>query len=253
MGISIADMHVGAVLMLVFSALVLAASLILRRQKESRPRLRRLSAFQDLRTQVERAAESNRPIHVTLGSGGLNDEDAVTSLAGLQVVESLADMATFYSVSLIVTVGDPTLLPLAQDVLRRAYERHHIPELYDPSQVRFVAPTPIAYAAGAANLIATEDLIASVAAGNFGTEVSLIADASAGRDFVQSAAVDTPRAVGALYPATERLAIGEELYTAGARITGSQRYLSSLVAQDILRVSLVLAILAAAAMAFVGI
>ena len=246
-------MSTGAIFMLVFSALVLVASLILKRRKEKRSQIRQLPAFQNLRKQIERAAESNRPIHITLGSGRLSSQDTITSLAALQIVESLADWIISYNVSPIITVGDPTLLPLVQDVLRRAYERHHVPELYAPRRVRFIAPTPMAYAAGTANVVATEDLIASVSTGTFGPEVSLIADAAAQRDLPQSAAADAPHAIGALYPATEYLAVGEELYTAGAQITGEQPYVAGLLAQDISRIALVLVILVTTVMAFLGI
>ena len=246
------EAHVGAILLLALSGLVLIALLILRGKRGPRPTMRPLPAFQDLRDEIGRAAERGGTIHIALGSGGLNGEDAVTSLAGLQVVEGLADAAVSYSVPPIITVGDPTLLPLAQDILRRAYERHGVAEWYDPGRVRFVAPSPVAYAAGAANVVAAEGVTASITAGAFRAEVSLITDAGARRDLPQLAAAAAPRAIGALYPTTARLAVGEELYAAGAQITGERRYLVGLVAQDILRVVLVLVILGAAALAFAG-
>jgi hypothetical protein len=144
------------------------------------------------------------------------------------------------------------LLPLAQDILRRAYERSGRGGLYDPGSVRFVAPSSVAYAAGAANVLATENVTASMVAGAFGAEVSLIADAGARRNLPQLAAAADPSAIGALYPATDRLAVGEELYAAGAQMTGERRYLVSLVAQDILRVILVLAILGSVVLTFLN-
>ena len=245
-------MNVEAILLLTISALVLVALLILRGRKGPRPTLRPLPAFQDLKAQVGRAAERGGTIHVALGSGGLYEGDVTSSLAGLQVVDALAGDAIPYGVRPIITVGDPTLLPLAQDTLRRAYERRGLAQRYDPGQVRFVAPSPVAYAAGAANVVAAEGVTTNVLAGAFGAEVSLIADAGARSDLPQLAAAATPGAIGALYPTTARLAVGEELYAAGAYTIGERRYLVSLVAQDILRVILVLAILGAAVLAFVG-
>ena len=245
-------MNIGAILLLGLSVLVLLGLLIFRGRKGPRPEIRPLSAFQDLQAETGYAAESGGAIHIALGSGGVHGENAVTSLAGLQVVKSLADAAVSYNAPPIITVGDPTLLPLAQDVLRRAYERNGLAELYNPSRVRFVAPSPVAYAAGAASLITTENVTASVIAGAFGTEASLIADAASRRDLSQSAAVADPSAIGALYPATDRLAVGEELYAAGAQMTGERRYLVSLVAQDILRLILALVILGAAGLAFMS-
>lgn len=244
-------MDVGAILLLVLSGFVLLVLLILRGRKGPAPQIRRLPAFQDVWDETGVAAESGGAIHIALGSGGLSGEDAVTSLAGLQVLESLADAAVSYT-SPIVTVGDPTLLPLAQDTLRRAYERNGLAALYDPGRVRFVAPSPVAYAAGAAHVVATENITASTMYGAFGAEVSLITDAGDRRDLPQLAAAAAPQALGALYPAIDRLAVGEELYAAGAQMTGERRYLVSLVAQDVLRVILVLVILGAAGLALLS-
>lgn len=244
-------MDVGAILLLVLSGFVLLVLLILRGRKGPAPQVRPLPAFQDLWDETGVAAESGGAIHIALGSGGLSGEDAVTSLAGLQVLEALADAAVSYTPP-IVTVGDPTLLPLAQDTLRRAYERNGLAALYDPGRVRFVAPSPVAYAAGAAHVVATESITASTMYGAFGAEVSLITDAGARRDLPQLAAAAAPHALGALYPAIDRLAVGEELYAAGAQMTGERRYLVSLVAQDVLRVILVLVILGAAGLALLS-
>jgi hypothetical protein len=244
-------MDVGAILLLVLSGFVLLVLLILRGRKGPAPQVRPLPAFQDLWDETGVAAESGGAIHIALGSGGLSGEDAVTSLAGLQVLEALADAAVSYTPP-IVTVGDPTLLPLAQDTLRRAYERNGLAALYDPGRVRFVAPSPVAYAAGAAHVVATENITASTMYGAFGAEVSLITDAGARRDLPQLAAAAAPHALGALYPAIDRLAVGEELYAAGAQMTGERRYLVSLVAQDVLRVILVLVILGTAGLALLS-
>jgi hypothetical protein len=244
-------MDVGAILLLVLSSFVLLVLLILRGRKGPAPQVRPLPAFQDLWDETGVAAESGGAIHIALGSGGLSGEDAVTSLAGLQVLESLADAAVSYTPP-IVTVGDPTLLPLAQDTLRRAYERNGLAALYDPGRVRFIAPSPVAYAAGAAYVVATESITASAMYGAFGAEVSLITDAGARRDLPQLAAAAAPHALGALYPAIDRLAVGEELYAAGAQMTGERRYLVSLLAQDILRVILVLVILGVAGLALLS-
>ncbi len=206
--------------------------------KSSRVKIRPLTSFQDLRDETGRAAESGGTIHIAIGNGGLIGEDAVTSLAALEVVEELADTAVLYNAPPIITVGDPTLLPMAQDILRRAYERHGLAKRYDPDQVRFVAPSPVAYAAGTASIVTTEPVMSNVMIGAFGSEVSLIADAGTRRDLPQLAAAAAPDAIGTLYPVTDRLAVGEELYAAGAQMTEKRRYTISLQAQDILRLLL---------------
>jgi len=241
------------ILLLLLSIVVLLiVQLVLRRRKGPAPEIRPLAAFQDLRDELAQAAESGRAIHVALGSGGLTGEDAGVSLAALRVVDGLVDNAVSYRVPLIVSVGDPTLLPLAQDALRRAYERRGLAELYNPGWVRFVAPSPLAYAAGAAIITADPAVATNIVAGSFGAEATLLADAGIRRELAQVAAVTTPGAAGALYAATDRLAVGEELFAAGALISSERRYLAGLFTQDVLRVVLVVAILVSAVVALVS-
>jgi hypothetical protein len=242
----------GAIVLLLLSILVLVGVTMLRRQGRLGLPVRELTALETLRQELGRATESGKPMHLALGSGALGSGDTITSLAGLQTLEWLVDAAVSYDVPPIVTVGDPTLLPLAQDVLRRAYEQRQIPELYSPDNVRFVAPSSLAYGAGAVVTGAPEDVTATVMVGAFGSEVSLLAEASDLRMVPQLAAVDSAQAVGALYPAVDRLAVGEDLYAVGAQVTGEERYVASLIAQDILRVALVAAILVGAVLALVG-
>jgi hypothetical protein len=240
-----------AVLLLALSLVVLLAALILLRRKKVGAAIRTLPVFQKLGREVGYAAERGGTIHLALGSGGLNGGDVIMSLAGLEVLEALADDIVSYHLPVIVTVGDPTLLPIAQDVLRRAYERKDLSDLYDPTQVRFIAPTPLAYAGGAAQVVSAEGVTTNVMAGSFGAEVSLIANAATGSGLSQFAAVADPQAIGALYPTTDQLAIGEELYAAGAQMTQEKRYVVSLLVEDVLRILLVLSILLVSVLAFV--
>ncbi len=245
-----------AILLLVFSLFVVAVLLILRGRKGPRPTVRPLPAFQDLRGEIGHAAEGGGTIHVALGNGGLGGDDAVTSLAVVEALEALADNLVLYNAPPVITVGDPTLLPLAQDVLRRAYARHGLARRYETEhiaeRVRFIAPSPIAYAAGAANVAAAESVTANAMLGAFGSEVSLVAAAGAQRDLPQLAAAAAPDAIGALYPATDRLAVGEELYTGGAQLSSDRRYAASLVAEDIVRIALVLSMVGAVLLSLIG-
>ena len=242
-----------AVLLLVLAAIVvLIAQLVLRRRKGPSPDVRPLEAFLTLRDELAQAAESGSAIHVALGSGGLTGEDALASVAALQVVDALVDNAVSYRVPFTISVGEPTLLPLAQDALRRAFERRGLAELYNPDWVRFIAPAPLPYAAGAAALVAEPAVATNIVAGALGAEVSLITEAGIRRDLSQSAAVASPAGAAALFPATERLALGEELFAAGAAMTGEPRYVAGLVTQDVLRVVVIVALVIGAVVAFVG-
>ena len=241
-----------ALLVVLIGLAVLIALTVVQRRREVVGPVREVHALSGLRDQLKRAAESGKPLHIALGGGGLGSVKTASSLAGLQLLEGLSDAAVSYDVAPIVTVGDPTLLPLAQDILRRAYERNQVPELYDPTRVRFVAPSALAYGGAAVPVGVPEQVTSHVLIGAFGPEGSLLADSGYQQEAVVGAAVDTLEAIAALYPATEQLAMGEELYAAGSQVTDEGKYATSLMAHDIVRFTLVAAILLGALAALVA-
>jgi hypothetical protein len=207
-------------------------------KRSSSVKVRPLAPFQALQNEIGRAAESGGTIHIALGNGGLIGKDAITSLAALEAVRELADTAVLYNAPPIISIGDPTLLPLAQDILLQTYKRHGLDKRYNQDYVCFIAPSPVAYAAGATSIVGADAIMSNMMIGAFGAEVSLIADAGMRRDIPQLAAAVSPNAIGALYPITDHLAVGEELYAAGSQITDKRRYTISLQVQDAFRLLL---------------
>ncbi len=232
--------QVFALLLILLALVFLVLSWALARRRRP-PYVRPLSAFDQIPGELGRAAEAGRPLHLGLGLGGIGGKRTATSLAGLQVLEGIADAAVAYSTPPTVTVGDPTLLLLAQDVLRRASSRMGVPERYESAQVRFVATDPVVYALGAADVVRHDRVMGNVLAGAFGEEVALIAAGGVGMR--QMAAADQLRAASALYPADTLLAVGEEFYAGGARLSRLPHYLASLKAQDLLRLVIVVLLL----------
>lgn len=234
---------------LILSGLLIGVALLtllwtgLRARRGHVPSVRPLEAFDGLPDELGYAAESGSPILFTLGTGAIGGDRTLTSIAALETVRGLADAAVAYSAPPIITVGDPTLLPLAEDILRRAWRRRGTPERFDPTNVRFIGTQPLAYAAGVADMLGHERVHGHVLIGSVDEEAALITHAAEGRGLPQSVAADRLPALGALYPADARLAAGEELYAGPARVAGFPRYLGSLRAQDVLRFLIVVLIL----------
>ncbi len=239
-------------LLLGMGFIVLMGLQILRGKKGPDPIVRPLPAFQELKTEVGYAAESGGGVHIALGNSSLYGQGTITSVAALQLLTSISDTMVAYDTPPVVTVGDPTLLPLAQDILRRTYERVGRAELFDPRQVWFVAPSPVAYAAGAAQVSAVELISAEMIIGDFNAEVAFVGQSSMRRGVSSLAAVAAPAAIGALYSTISRLAMGEEMFAGSAQVTGERRYVLALLTQDVLRMIIVLAILALALLAMLN-
>ncbi len=154
--------------------------------------LRPIAAFDALKGLLAQATEAGRPVHLSLGIAGIGDQATADTTAGLVVLEYLADRAAVSASPAIVTLSNPTALPVAQDLIRRAYDRHGYPDEYDPRRARLIAPDPtlgagyspnpavyaggqrdgVAYAAGTMQLLNQQPLMANVMVGRFGDEFS---------------------------------------------------------------------------------
>ncbi len=228
--------------------------------------LRPIAAYSALKGLLARAAETGQPIHLSLGVAGIGDQATADTTAGLNILEYLAERAAISASPPIVTIANPTALPVAQDLLRRAYRHQGYPEEYDPARVRFVAPadptlqssalpapsiyanTPhdaFAYAAGTMQLLSKQKLIANVMVGQFGDEFLLLGETGARQDLTQIGGTSAVSALPFVYATMSHPLIGEEIYAGGAYLSDKPAHLSSLLAQDILRWVLVAGVAAA--------
>jgi hypothetical protein len=235
---------IAAVLLLLILPILFFLTSRVRAGKVSK--LRPLPALGQLPDSVSRSAETGQPLHVSVGVAGVGGPTTAETWAGLTLLAQLADEAAACGTPLVVTVADPTALPLAQDLLRRAYLRHGNPEGYDPTQVRFIAPEPVAYAAGVMGLLEREPLAGSVMVGTFGPEYLLMGETGARRGVHQVVGAADPTTLSLVYASADDTLIGEEMFAGGAYATGLPIQIGSLLAEDWARWLVILGIIVAA-------
>jgi hypothetical protein len=208
--------------------------------------LRRLPGMEELPGSVGRSAETGQPLHVSVGVAGVGGVATAETWAGLTLLTQIADEAAACDTPLIVTVADATVLPLAQDILRRAYVRHGNPDGYDPAQVRFVAPTPTAYAAGVMGLLERESVTGNVMVGAFGDEYLLMGETGARLGLQQVVGAADPMVLPFVYASADETLVGEEMFATGGYTTRSPMQVGSLLTQDWARWAVIAVILVAA-------
>jgi hypothetical protein len=203
---------------------------------------RRIRAFEALSGFLDLAVERGKVAHVSLGDTGIGGDRTATILSGLAILRSLAERGAAVGAPPTVTVADPTLLFVAQDVMYAAHERVGRAASYRPTDVQLIAPNTTAYAIGAAEVIRDESVATNVMAGPFGDEYLLLAEPGAQRDIAQVAGSDSLNAQPFMFATADPLLIGEELFAAGAYLTDRPEYKASLWIHDILRLLIVAAI-----------
>ncbi len=218
------------------------------RYRSKPPALRSFPVFRALSDEVGRVAEEGATIHIALGNGSLIGDDAMTSLAALQGLQALMDLAAAYDTPPLITTSDPTLYLLASDWMRRAYARLGSADLYKPVAVQFTAASPMTYAAMAATYLADGGLGSNIVLGAFTQEASLLTAAAERRNIHSMGGTTAPEGLGALYPALaqDRLVIGEDMFAGGTEVTPRSSGFASLGTQEILRWLVIAGILVAA-------
>jgi hypothetical protein len=210
-------------------------------QRGKLPDLRPIQAFTALRGVMARAIETGRAVHVSLGVGGITSDVTADSLAGLSALEYLADQSAATGLAPIVTMADPTLLPLAQDVIRRPHGADREEAAKAVRHVRWIAPEPAAYAAGVMDILGGEGVDANVMIGSFGDEYLLMGEASSRRKITHIGGASDPNVLPFVFASADQALMGEDMYAAGAYLSRKAWHIGSLLAHDFIRWGIVAA------------
>jgi hypothetical protein len=202
-------------------------------------RLRPIPAYDLIKRQAGQAVETGQRLHLSMGTGGIGGPDTIVSLAALPILGVLADPVAIQDAPPIVTVADPTLLPVTLDAIRRAERSGRVSEpRYDAAML--VAPRPLAYAAGAGTIVRDQKPTASVAIGVFGPEVALLMHAGEEAGVMQMAGTADPLGQAVMtVTAGAATIVGEEIFAGGAYLCNEPNHVASLMTQDAWRVILI--------------
>lgn len=240
-------LQVGLGIFILIAAVLLLLQFRLQRTTQ-RPPLRPLPVLLNLQREVGKAIESGSQIHITLGQGSLIEPNNPTSIAASKILDRLARDGCANGAPPLVTVGDGTLLPLAEDSLRHGFDMSDRTKQYVAGEAHFVASNnaPLAYAGGAANEILQQNVVSNVLVGHMGPELIVMADAAARQNLHQFIGTDDPTALAVATAVGNDLLIGEELLVSGAYLEETPGQIASVQLQDVLRWLLSLALLGVA-------
>ncbi len=207
--------------------------------------LRPIAGFATLKGLLGRAAEAGQPVHLSLGTAGIGDEFTADTTAALYVLEYLAERGAMSGIPPLVTCAHPTALPVAQDVMRRAYRNQGMAEEYNPLRARWIAPDPwlytqpqkdsFAYAVGIMRMLIQQKLAANVLIGRFGDEFLLMGETGAQKHLTQIGGTSDARTLPFVHATMDQPLIGEEIYAGGAYLSDKPNHRGSLLAQDLMR------------------
>lgn len=222
----LASIEIGLVPLVVLVVALVVLAVVLLSRAARRATLRPIAAYEVVAQAPTRAAESDLPIHVGLGSGAVGGEDALQTAAAIQTVRYLIGGGAAGASRTVLTAGDGTVAAAAMGVVDA--------NPYAEAETLFAGPDPMAYAAGAKAMAPTEPMATNVLLGQFGDEGLWLAGALGSGMRPPVGGTAEPSAAALMYAALDDAVIGEEVYAAGAYL-GDQNQVASLVAVDLLR------------------
>lgn len=214
--------------------------------------LRPIPAFTRFGSAIGRAVEAGSRLHLSLGRGAITNPSSATGLIGLSVLRRITTVASASDYPPIASSGDGALAILSQDTLKSTYKEIGAAKDYEPTAGRVSGLTPFSYAAGTLPITRDEKVAVNVLAGSFGTEITLMLDASERSEVFTLAGTENLPAQSILYATAQEPLIGEEVFAAPAYINAGPVYTASLRAQDVIRWVVIGAILLGGLAKFLG-
>ncbi len=236
----------------IFVLLILGLGFFLSRRPDAfRPR--HIAAYRTLIERTRLAVEEGRQVHISLGRGGLADPSSPAALVGLSMAEQLTRITAAGDRPPLVSSGDGALMLVSQDSQRAVYREIGAEDHFDPLRAQLTGLTPFSYAAGIEPLARDKQVALHLLAGHTGSEVALITEAVEREEGIAVAGSVSLPAQAILYATAQEPLIGEELYAGGAFLGAGPLHLSSLWAEDVMRLVLILVILAGAVLKLLGV
>jgi hypothetical protein len=194
------------------------------------PRVRRLAGLAAIEEAVGRATELGRPVFFVPGT---RDLDNVQTVAGLAILGQVGQLAAMHECRLLVPTDRSLVMNAARETLRAAYARAGRADGFHDDQVLYVSDDQFGYVARVDGMIARERPAACFLLGSFAADSLLLAEAGRQAGAFQVGGTAEPSQLPFLIAACDHVLIGEELFAAGAAMSGDPAELGSLRGQDI--------------------
>lgn len=223
------------VVFLVFAALLITYLQRARRGEELY--IRRIAGLEAVDEAVGRSTEMGRPILFVLGLEPIYN---IATIAGLAILKRVAMKAAEYEAPLIVPNFDPVVYVAAQEVVKEGYLEAGRPDLYDEGSVFYLTSDQFGYAAGVDGIMLREQPGAIFFQGYFYAESLILAETGHSIGAIQISGTTAVTQLPFFIAATDYTLIGEEMYAASAYLSRDPVHLSTIKAEDILKVLLIL-------------
>lgn len=213
-------------IVLVYSSRFFSARRARHLSQRAAPGFARLSAW------TGEAIEAGRPLHLSFGSAGIDRENAAVAAAEAELFYHIIKAAGSGDVAPVISTSSAATVPLCQDTIRRAWagDDRRARAQWFPGGARSMA-----FAAGLTATMQVENPSAHILAGSFGPELALILDSAERQGQGSFAVSDQLEGQAIAFAMADEVLIGEQLFSAAARLSNESTARADASAQDVWR------------------
>jgi hypothetical protein len=208
-------------------------------------KLRSITGYEAANEGLALSAETGRAVHTSPGTGSVGTQGigSAATLAGMAVVESMARVSAITGAPAQATTNDAVAYALTDNALRRGARRAGWSLENDGSEARFLTQSdPLAYVAGATDVVEGQKVSSAVMVGQFGPEVLILTEVQRRNGAQQIIGASQHDALALINISADHTLIGEEIFASGAYLERRTTHTSSVLAQDGLRWAVIIAI-----------
>jgi len=198
--------------------------------------IRKLPGLEAVDEAVGRATEMGRTV---LFVPGIQDLDDIQTIAGLSILNRVANITAEYETDLLVPILYPLAFAAGQEVVRSAYMNAGKADKFRDDMVRYIAGEQFAFAAAINGIMMRDKPATHIFMGAFYAESLLLAETGNAIGAIQIAGTANPEQLPFFIAACDYTIMGEELYAASAYLSREPLMLGSLKGQDLVKIVLV--------------
>jgi len=200
--------------------------------------IRKLAALEAIPDAIGRSTEMGKKVYFSSGDAAyLSGPNAPMTLASLSVLRYVAETCAKYRAKLNVVIGgagtSAELIPITEDIVREAYQTEGRYEDYTPEMVRFISPSQQTFVGMLVQEWAEESPGAVMLIGAWAGAAITLVERVAREGAIGIGGTPRSSQLMKMVAGMDYCLIAEELYAAGAVMSGDNQLKGSIFVQDI--------------------
>jgi hypothetical protein len=222
--------RVGVLTYTVLTCALVVVFIEVAKRRKRKTFLRRLPVFDAIDEAIGRATEMGKKVLYIMGQLDVDDPQTVASMS---ILARVADRTASYGAHLDIPCVWPMAMSMARETVKESYLRAGKPDDYNEDEIYYMTTDQFGYVAGVDGIMMRDRPAANFYLGAFYAESLVFAETGYATGAIQIAGTAEVDQLPFFVVACDYTLIGEELYAAGASLSGDPVQIGSIRGQDV--------------------